>query len=405
MFIQVSRVGNAVTGSYNGKTFGVTYNEARYKEMKRLESEAAKAVSMDALKAILEEFEPLTKESYKELAETACPYIFVNNATGKFYLQLKGKILKEPLPQVLVDRILKSIEDGIDFLPLVKAWIRFLRNPTWKRDKKETARNKGRLFANYINRTYMDSTERDRLMKEQGLSLEVATELATRFQTPITQEGLLVTYKVSKELTKKWVLDDQGNKKQVPRYKAVIDENTGIVSYNEPEFAEDRVFQPAIQGTSGDAFYCVDFNGEGDKGHIIKVGHRHYLESWDQVNCNDGAFGHKGLHAGNLDYVRGYQTSGTVTHNVFIDPAMIGRFTDEGDGAVIAKEYFVYSSFVGPNRSIYHSSEYGKVTDAEYEDMLKASLKEQEEKETDRVNRNLASKEETAELIGSTDLD
>jgi len=398
MFINVTRSGKVITGSANGKSFGVTYKEELYKTMKDLEAKANQAKTMEEVTAILEEFAPLTKENFKVQAETICPYIFVNAATGKFYLQLKGRILKEPMPQALVDRILKSIEEGLEFMPLIKVWVRFLRNPVWKKGS-AAGQAKGKLLANYINTKYTDNG----LLKdflEQGASNEVAKEMATGYQTSITEEGLLVSYKVSNELTEKWTLDAEGNRKQVSRYTPTIDENTGIVSYDTPAFVEERVFEPAVMGTGGDVFVCENTDGEQAEGHIIRVGCRHFLKEWNQVNCTDGVFGDKGLHIGNLDYIRGYQNPGTVTHNVFLDPAMIGRFTDQGDGAVIVKEYFVFKSFAGVNRSIYFSSDYGKLTDKEYEAMLNDSLVELGEvaQKTEDTSGDL-------KAIATTDLD
>lgn len=120
MFIQVSRIGKHITGSVNGQPFGIAFNEERYSNMKVLEAKANQASTMEELNEIIAEFKPLTEESYKDHAETICPYIFVNNGTGRFHLKLKDKILRDPLPQALVDRILKSIESGIDFMPLIK---------------------------------------------------------------------------------------------------------------------------------------------------------------------------------------------------------------------------------------------------------------------------------------------
>lgn len=367
MYIQVSKIGKAITGTVNGESFGVTYNKARYDLMKTLEKQAVEAVTVNEVKAIIQEFLPFTKEDFSDRVQTACKYVFVDPA-GRFFLQWQGQVLSEQLPGALVERILKSVEEEIDFLPLVKAWIRFLRNPNYSKDK-------GRKFANFINKTYTDHAVAQKMMEKAGVSDEVASAMATKFQTSITMEGLLVGYKVSRELTQKWTLDAEGNKKQVSRYQATIDENTGVVSYATADFAEDMVFEPISQGQSGDSFMCQDLSGQGVEGHIIKVGHRHILKDWSMVNCNDGSSCVKGLHAGGLDYIRGYQNSAdSVTHNIFMDPAYIGAFTDDGSGAIRVKEYFVHSSFAGVNRSIYHSSEYGKVTDAEYELWLQESL-------------------------------
>lgn len=67
-----------------------------------------------------------------------------------------------------------------------------------------------------------------------------------------------------------------------------------------------------------------------------------------------------------LDYIRGYQGSDTVTHNVFVDPAHIGAVPDDSTGAIRCIQYFVHSSFAGVNGSIYHSSEYAAKVDAQW---------------------------------------
>jgi hypothetical protein len=387
-YIQVSKIGTAITGSVNGESFGITYTKAKYDAMKALEMEALAATTIDDVKAIIEEFLPLTKENFADKVMTACPYVFVD-AAGRFFLQWKGQTLSQQLPGALVDRILKSVEEDLEFLPLIKAWIRFLRNPNYSPAK-------GKLFANYINKTYTDHAAARKLVEKSGFTEEVANNLATLYQTPITMEGLLCTYKVSKELTNKYILDADGNKKVVSRYVQTIDENTGIVSLSAPEHVEDMVFEPAVQGTDGDAFSCLDMQGAGSEGHIIKVGHRIVLKDWAMVNTKDTQSCVKGLHAGNLDYIKGYQSgSGKVTHNVFIDPAMIGAFTDDGSGAIRVKEYFVHSSMDKVNRNIYHSSEYGKVTDAEYEIMLQDSLVKYGELQAETVV-----KQDEAQLIG-----
>lgn len=49
--------------------------------------------------------------------------------------------------------------------------------------------------------------------------------------------------------------------------------------------------------------------------------------------------------------------------------------TDDGSGALRVRRYFVYQSFAGVNRSIYHSSEHAKLTDAEYVQMIADAIK------------------------------
>lgn len=367
--IIVSRTENTISGAYNGKPFGVAYSEEKWNAMKGLEDKANSVSTMEELKPILEEFELLTQESYKELVETASPWIYVNKATNKFYLKLRAAdasgfdvISSVPLPKSFVDRILTSVDKKIDTLPLVKAFIRFLRNPNFT-----TA--KASKFASYINAKHVNSSLQAELTAK-GLSREVATERATSTQVAVTDEGLICCYKVSKEVDWKYELNEDEEKVQKSRYKPTIDDVTGLITYAVPEHVEDRLFMPAVMGDGGDTFLC------GDKlGHVIKVGYLHALEKWDQVDCNDNRAGCPGLHVGNQDYIRGYQSAGTVTHYVFVDPMHIGAIVDGQDGAMRVKQYFVYASFAGTNRGIYHSSNYGKLTDDEYRTMLQEAIK------------------------------
>lgn len=372
MTIIVNRYENSITGSVNGQPFGVAFTEERYKTMKELEAKQHQITTIEELKALVEDFQPLTHETYKEIVETACPYLGVNKSTEKHYLKFEdGTFDNKAIPQPLVDRILKSVEMKIDVMPLVKFWVRLRRNPNF-------TEKKARKLAKYVNKTYLNADTYNKLI-EQGLAEEVAKERATTYQTPITLEGLLVTYKVSKEKLKKYALDEDGNKVEIDRYPKTIDEETGLITYKEPDHVEDRVFEPAVW-SGGDLFFCSELGNTAPKeGYIIKVGCRHWLSDWSKVNTNDNESCVKGLHVGNLDYIRCYQNPGTVTHYVFVDPMHVGAVTDDGTGALRVLSYFVYSSFKGVTRSIYHSSSYSAVTDAEFKvEMAKiqAELKE-----------------------------
>jgi len=345
-----------ISGSVNGKAFGVSYDEQKYQEMLALQEKASKVSTMAELQTIVEQFLPLTKESYKEVVETACPYIFVNKHNNKYYLKYKNVMSKEELPQAFVDKILLCVEKHLPIEPLIKCWVRFLRNPNYTADK-------ARRFADYITAPYVNQSVYEELTKE-GLSHEIATQRATTTQVAITMEGLICGYKVSKEVLHRYELNENEEVVTKSRYKKFVDPDTGIVTYNDPEFAEDRLFEPAIMGKNGDEFYCDD-----KKGHHIRVGQVHRLESWDQVNCNDNVAGRPGLHVGGLHYIHGYQTEGTVTHNVLIDPMDIGAIVgveNGGDGAMRCKRYYVLSTFNSVNRTVYHSSTYAAMNDAEY---------------------------------------
>jgi hypothetical protein len=389
MMIIVNRVGdNSLSGSVNGIPFGVSYDEKKFELMQQLQDRANAASTVDELQAIVDEFLPLTKESYKELVETICPYIMVNKHTNKFYLQYGGEVSSKALPQEFVDRILKSVEKGIDITPLIKCWARFLREvpgrPVYTASRAD-------MFAKYINAMYTDSSVVAKLQKEEGLSEKVASERATRPQVSITQEGLLVCYKVSREIRTRYELNPDEEVVQKCRYKPSVDPDTGLVTYDEPGNVEDRLFEPYVMGNRGD-----EFNSGDKKGHFIRVGQRHWLDSWDQV----GTPGSKGMHCGGLSYIKGYQNGeGAITHNIFVDPMDIHTIAGLGngnDGAMTVKGYFVFSSFAGPNKNIYHSSTYAALTDEEYQKILQEVVEASKMKK-DEVDKMLSE----AQALGS----
>jgi hypothetical protein len=47
----------------------------------------------------------------------------------------------------------------------------------------------------------------------------------------------------------------------------------------------------------------------------------------------------------------------------------IGAIPDSEDGAIRCLQYFVHSSLVGVNGSMYHSSSYAALTDEQWEEM------------------------------------
>jgi hypothetical protein len=373
--ISINVIGSAITGSYGGKIFGVRYTKDKFTAMQKLEEAANKAASMDEMKKILDDFELLTHEGYKELVETACPDVYVNEATGKFYLKVGKVVTSIPMPNALVDRLKASIEKGIPFEPLIKFWTRWLRNPVLRKyDENGRIDFSNRMF-NFINMTYTNHAERDLLMSTHGLSEETATELSTTYQVKITQEGLINGFKVSREIMHKYEASEDGSTAvQKPRYTRTFDPNTGkIVSEGLPEHVEDRLFEPAIMGQSYDAFSCEGLNGFDGPGHFIKVGCLHRLFDWNQVDCDNNRSCVKGLHFGGLDYISNY--SGEI-HNVFVDPMHVGAIPDDRTGAIRCLQYFVHSSLVGINGSIYHSSTYASKTDEQWKADRELILKE-----------------------------
>jgi len=304
-----------------------------------------------------------------------CGYLVQDQLTKEYFLTYENeKISDIPMPQSLVDRIMDSIDKNIDFSPIVKLWTRFLRNPYVKKKGEDFVRR----FADFVNMKYVHP-ENKQIFMDKGISEEVATELATVYQIKVTNEGLLNGYKVSREIVHKY---DAETGEEIPRYTRTFNVDTGeIESEGLPEFVEDRLFEPAVMGRGGDAFYCGD-----NKGHFIKVGQTHRLESWDQVDTNDNRSCVPGLHIGGLYYIAWY--SGEI-HNVFVDPMHIGAIPCSDDGAIRCLQYFVHSSLAGVNGSMYHSSKYAELTDQQWEEMrreiqednMRASDKLQESEE------------------------
>ena len=295
------------------------------------------------------------------LIQSACDYIVQDAVTKEFFLTYGDeKISDIPMPQSLVDRIMNSIDKNIDFMPILKLWTRFLRNPYIKKKGQDFVNR----FADFVNMKYVHP-ENKKIFLDKGISDDVATTLATVYQIKVTSEGLLNGYKVSREIMHKF---DAESGEEVPRYTRTFNVDTGeIESEGLPEFVEDRLFEPSIMGSGGDAFYCGD-----NKGHFIKVGQTHRLESWSLVNTDDNRSCVAGLHIGGLYYIAWY--SGEI-HNVFVDPMHIGAIPCSEDGAIRCLQYFVHSSLAGVNGSMYHSSKYAELTDQQWEEMRQDILK------------------------------
>lgn len=367
--IDINVIDNCISGSVGETPFMVEYEPTVYQELSYIADLANNASTKEEYQIHTDKFFSVINKvkDYAKIAETKCPYIKVNNVTGQFFLTYEGEVSKIPMPTELVDRIYNSMDTGTDFMPLVKLWMRWLRNPVLKaKMEKGTGKEFSDRFFNFVNMKYVHPELKKDLMDNHGLSEEAATKRATIYQIKITKEGLLNGYKVSREIMHKF---DPESGESIPRYKRTFDVNTGkIVSEGLPEFVEDRLFEPAVMGSRGDAFACLGANGFTEPGHFIKVGCLHALDSWDKVNTDDYSSCVPGLHIGGLYYISGY--SGEI-HNVFVDPMHVGAVPDDETGAIRCLQYFVHSSLAGVNGSIYHSSTYAAMTDKEWEDMRK----------------------------------
>ena len=366
--VNINVIGGVISISLKDETKVVPYTKTAYEKLTKLAEKANNADTVDEYNKkcdkILVKVAEYTQTAH-QLVTSRCDWLEYNTYTQEYFLTLDGRVVSDiPMPQSLVDRIMDSIDKGVDFMPVIKLWTRFLRNPNLKNKGREFARR----FAEFVNMKYVDPRTKNELI-EHGIEESVAAELSTIYQIKITQEGLLNGYKVSKEILHKF---DEETGERVNRYSRTFNIDTGeISSEGLPEYVEDRIFEPAVMGNGGNAFYCGD-----TLGHFIRVGKVHRLESWDQVNCFDQLSCVPGLHVGGLYYINCY--SGEI-HNVFVDPMHIGAIPNSRDGAIRCLQYFVHSSLAGVNGSMYHSSDYAKLTDKEWEDLREEILRSYED--------------------------
>ena len=282
-----------LNGSLSGEKFNLPFDEKLYADLKLQQDVYNGYEDASLIPAWEEGVKALLVEKAQDVIETACPDLHKDPRTGFYYVVVEGETSKTPVPELLVEVMLESIEKEISPEPIVKAWIRFLRNPNFTPAKAER-------FAKYITAEIVDFEEVARLVEEEGFTEETAISRATYNDVAITQEGLIVAKKYAELITEGWEMDVKENKPvRVPLYgkaPVVVHKISGAVSGGEdvlPEFAEELYFQPPVQGTGGDEFFCGD-----EAGHVIQVGKLIQLEDWKMVNCNDDQHCVKGLHVG-----------------------------------------------------------------------------------------------------------
>lgn len=378
--INVSLIKNNITVSCLDKDFLTIFNEEKYEKLLKIQEDSLSVKNKEELNSLLKEVELICTNDFKTVVESFTKELVVNPITKETFLKIEDKVSEIPLPISIVERIKTSIDKKEDYNPLIKCWIRFLSNPILKQKleiSKETGLKFIENFANYINKTYVIPHTRDKLISEQGLSLDLANELSTVYEVKITKEGLLQLFKTSTEIDYKFEKGENEEIKRVPRYSKRFDPDTGeVLGDTRTDIpAEQRLFEPFIQGQSGDAFYCEGSNGWSEPKHFIRIGHLHRLSDWSQVNTNDDSSCVKGLHVGSLAYITNWGNECTDIHCVFVDPAKIGAICKySSDSAIRVLEYFVYASLVALNHSIYHSSEYGKLSLTEWADLKEKAV-------------------------------
>ena len=78
-------------------------------------------------------------------------------------------------------------------------------------------------------------------------------------------------------------------------------------------------------------------------------------------------------------YVQSYKSLDCQLLECFVDPCEIGAICDlseNSDGAIRVREYFVYGAVAGRTKGIYHSSKYAAKKDAEWLEYKKAAIEQ-----------------------------
>jgi hypothetical protein len=299
-------------------------------------------------------------------------YLIFRPPTDEYFLAFDGFRSKQPIPAVLRAIIERSYDKDIDFMPVIKTWARLLGNPRYSEDM-------ARYFETYLDTTFVDEDEVRRLMDEEDYTREAAKALATYQDIAISQEGLLVTYKVAEIVTWEYMMELQEDgtyekvmKDSLVRIPAVIDTVTGEVleeeKFEKPVTKEEFIFTPAIY-RNGHKFYS------GDKlGYIYQVGKVQYLPAEAPRNLNN-SFGGGGLYIGGLNYVEGYRSSGTHVLTCFVNPSDIISFQAEGSAirvdALMPNNVWDEAAKLA---GVYHSSDYGKMSGARIDEIVKLAV-------------------------------
>ena len=399
--IIVSVIQDSIVASCQGKTdVTVKYSEAKLKELQAIEIASESIKTREALDQLWAKVVEASKEDFITRVQALHPDLTVNETTGQFYLKLDGVIIDHALPAILVEYIQRSVEKGISVDPVVKCWKWFMNNPVLAEKLKD---GRGEYFisrfADYLTSKYV-STELYDAYVEQGLSHEVAESKATINEINITKQGFLTGFKASDAVDWVYEKDSDGNvvKKDLYPDTEELDPITGEIirtPFNKEDLkAEDMVFIPHIMKQGGDAFYCTlpdeVIDEKTRKGHILKVGHVISLESWDQVDTRDEVGNVKALHIGNLSYLENWTAQGAVVHDVVVNPMHIGAIPEYcGNNAIRVKEYYVLGPRTIPTNSIYHPSEYGKLSDIQLS-TLHAEIKAKAEEVAKKAQEDLA---------------
>lgn len=357
--ITFRRAGDLITGTINGKPFSMAKNDANYKYIVKAQKENTPE----------SEIREYVKNSRNFEVADSNKFLVFKPATNEYFLSFDGYRSKQAIPPFLRERIETAFDKGDDIMPFVKGWARLLDNVRYNPVL-------ATHFDTYISAKYIDKVEAKRLVDEEDYTKEAAEALCTYDDLAFTQEGMLVTYKVARQVTWEYTMElqEDGHYKKVKkdlhkRIPAKLDPTTGDVlepeTFEKPASKEEFVFTPAIY-TNGDKFFSGDALG-----YIYQVGKVQYLPE-DALRNLSHTFGGGGLYTGGLSYVEGYRNSGTHVLVCFIDPADILSFQCEG--AAMRVDAIMPNNIWDEDvilKGTYHSSDYKKMSEDRIAEIIK----------------------------------
>lgn len=381
-------INNNIVGSINGEDFAVKYTKEKYDALMKGAADLNKAQTFEQAKDLGDKLLESIQGDVKSQIEEVSDFLSYDPNTKEYHLKQDGNVSPIPLPTNLVDKLKYAIDKELPVDPLIKFYSRILRNPrVYNVPSLKDAQDFLHEVFDYIFQTFVSPTLFKKFVEEDGLSEEVAREMATVPQTPITMEGLLLTKKVVNikydRQRYRYELNDEGEPTLKLRdgVEKTIDEDSGEVTIEDPKVAEDWVFEPAMMGSRGDAF----FSGEGEdavEGHEIRIGQRVWHDSWSKVDCDPRNSCRKGHHVGNQTYIDGWENSENATLNVALDPADIGcaPYAQSGpDAGVLRTKGYMPLEFKDrtvDNRNMYHTSDYAAKKDAEWAKIRSEAIEE-----------------------------
>jgi len=120
-----------LSGAINGERFNVPYTEDTFDSLNEKQLELEDISERDAYDKWVIAVKSILEEKVTDIIETSCPDLKKDPRTGKYFVVVEGKVSKKSVPESLVKVLLESSEKDIDPTPIVKSWIRFLRNPNF----------------------------------------------------------------------------------------------------------------------------------------------------------------------------------------------------------------------------------------------------------------------------------